>query len=789
MTGQADSHPSLNDIDVGPEGEAEGGAGMTRDRFPISFFPDKTGSNIRQEEVSLAELGQLVLTTKSDDKYDLPLIKLARFGDKPTEKGSLRNDANVVSISGVEGDYDDKQLAFDAAVSRVRDARLRALIYTSPSYTEAEPKWRVILPTSQDLSPSERAKLTARINGVLGGVLAGESFTLSQAYFYGSVNGNPCPQIEITDGDFIDLRDDLDATARGKKQAAGKKQASGKAEGEQRAADDGLPPITSLADDRLAAVAPDVIEIIRTGKLPTDMKAGHAHFKVVAELVRAGFSDSNIKQVYRLSPLGAYVDQSGRGFDGYLDKTIKAARDHSDPKLFEMNEKFCVMPIGGKTRVVTWGKDEMFPGYETIVMSSSIGDFTALHDKYRHSYETKNEDGEVETVTVRLGTWWINQPHRRQYDGGMKFMPRRDEPVVGNTMNLWHGFAVRPRKPEGKSGASGCQLLLDHGLKVICSGDEAHYNYLIKREALIAQQRVRSEIAVALSTEEEGTGKGFWCRSINHIYGTHAMQVGRAEHVIGKHNEHLEKLLRLTADEALFVGNPLHRDALFGLITEPTNTIEPKFIGAYKAENHLNIDILSNAKHFIPVSRTARRFFAPTVSPNYANDHEYFRKIDEQLNDGGYEALAYHLLHEIDIRDFNVRTVPRTAALAEQAAYSRRGIDLLVETVCNERRAPCAFKNHSDFSDTSGYEERRGFDYFIDHHSDRQLASMKALTVKRRLVKDWGCSTGKLARRSINGVQKTGVLWPPLAELREKFEKKHGRQQWTDDDTDWDDAF
>ena len=79
------------------------------------------------------------------------------------------------------------------------------------------------------------------------------------------------------------------------------------------------------------------------------------------------------------------------------------------------------------------------------------------------------------------------------------------------------------------SGARGCQLLLNHGRKVICSGDEEHYDYLIKREALIAQQKIRSEIGVGLQTVEEGTGKGVWCGSINYLYGNHAMEVLRTQ--------------------------------------------------------------------------------------------------------------------------------------------------------------------------------------------------------------------------------------------------------------------
>ena len=226
----------------------------------------------------------------------------------------------------------------------------------------------------------------------------------------------------------------------------------------------------------------------------------------------------------------------------------------------------------------------------------------------------------------------------------------------------------------------------------------------MKREALIAQKRIRSEIAVALRTEAEGTGKGFWCRTINHLYGGHALQVLNSEHVTGKHNAHLETLLRLTADEALFALNPHHRNALYSLITEPDLTIEPKFIGAYSAPNHLNIDIISNQEHYVPVSGTARRFFVPSVSEDRAGDHQYFQAITAQLNDGGFEALLYHLLHEIDVTDFNVRAVPKTAALAEQAAYSRKGVDLLVEKACNEGQVPCS---HSAWPATIGLQRRR----------------------------------------------------------------------------------
>ena len=155
---------------------------MTADRrFVVTFFPDEYGHDLTEKEVSLDELRDLVLPTTARQKFDLPLLKLANFGIKRTAENSLRHNPNVLSITGVETDYDDKKMAFDRAVELLSQARLKVLVYTSPSYAPSAPKWRVVSPTSADLTPSERKKMVARINGVFRGVLADESFVLSQA--------------------------------------------------------------------------------------------------------------------------------------------------------------------------------------------------------------------------------------------------------------------------------------------------------------------------------------------------------------------------------------------------------------------------------------------------------------------------------------------------------------------------------------------------------------------------------------------------------------------------------
>jgi putative DNA primase/helicase len=190
-----------------------------RCRFAITLFPDVAAATLTTRKVDLSELRKLALDANADKKGDLPLVKLAVFGDKRTEKNSLRHNANVTSITGVEGDYDGEIVPFAEAVAAVKQSGLKALMYTSPSNTEDKPRWRILCPSSQALPPEEHGKLVARVNGVLGGILGPESFTLSQSYYIGHLNGAAFGT-EVIPGDFVDARVDLDAGAVGKPQAS-----------------------------------------------------------------------------------------------------------------------------------------------------------------------------------------------------------------------------------------------------------------------------------------------------------------------------------------------------------------------------------------------------------------------------------------------------------------------------------------------------------------------------------------------------------------------------------------
>jgi len=157
----------------------------------VSMFADVKAQRIESIHLSLRQLQARLACTTGPEKSALPLVKLATFGDARTEKGSLRHDANILRVSGVEGDYDAGAVTPQDAAERLSRAGIAALIYTTPSHTPEAPRWRVLAPLARQVAPAEREAFCARLNGALGGILAAESFTPSQSFYFGSVTARP----------------------------------------------------------------------------------------------------------------------------------------------------------------------------------------------------------------------------------------------------------------------------------------------------------------------------------------------------------------------------------------------------------------------------------------------------------------------------------------------------------------------------------------------------------------------------------------------------------------------
>jgi hypothetical protein len=187
-----------------------------------SLMPDISGNVIKTTEGRWEELLEhLRAATGFPNKMACPMVKLATFGKISKPSGALRHNDNVLEVFGVEGDYDDEKVALEQALKMLESHQIKAAVFPTPTNTHATPRWRVLAPLSKPYAPEERDALMARLNGALGGILASESFTLSQSYFYGGTPFNQyvvCPTFDDPEeGYFLDELSELDEIAIGKK--------------------------------------------------------------------------------------------------------------------------------------------------------------------------------------------------------------------------------------------------------------------------------------------------------------------------------------------------------------------------------------------------------------------------------------------------------------------------------------------------------------------------------------------------------------------------------------------
>lgn len=153
--------------------------------------------------------GMLREVPEAQKKADLPLLSFCRYGEEISKRGSVRHSGNVVEVTGIEGDYDDGEVSLDEAFDRLIRGGIGAVLYTSPSHTELQPRWRVIAPLSKRVATEERRRLAGILNAALGGILARESFQLSQSFYYGRVSG--CDyDVRHTDGTWLDHIEGID---------------------------------------------------------------------------------------------------------------------------------------------------------------------------------------------------------------------------------------------------------------------------------------------------------------------------------------------------------------------------------------------------------------------------------------------------------------------------------------------------------------------------------------------------------------------------------------------------
>jgi Family of unknown function (DUF5906) len=712
----------------------------------VTFFRDQHAKTRREEVVTLAALRSQILATTAPAKAKLPWLKLARFGDKRSKKDSLRHDDNVVDITGIEADYDREEMSFAAAVAKAKQIGIKCIVYTSPSHAEERPRWRILCPTSKPLPPGNREALARRLDRLFGNIFDAASFTLSQAFYFGSVKSNPAHRCEIVVGDCIDEikvpREDEESAQRGADKQS-----------ERRAADEKQKQRVDI-DQRLR-------DMQYQGE--GDASIHNTQLSVSAAMLERGFSiDEIVTRILEATKVAAGRVGEGWDWQEEADRIRQMCEDWlEDDLVVIVNRDNCLVLEGGKTLVLR---------FERTTEISKGRAYSRLMATFLKPYDFKvlycNQRVVIGERSIELGDWWLKHPRRRQY-AGVVFMPGGGETV------------------DGKKGDWG--WMRKHIFEVLAAGDDAADAYIMNWLAWAVQNPAeRAEVVLAFRGKK-GTGKGTLGTALMRIFGQHAHHISSATHLAGRFNAHMRDCCYLFADEAYWPGDKAAEGALKRLITEPTLFVEAKYRDGVTITNRLHVMMASNEDWVVPAGEKERRFAVFDVSDIHCQDARWFSQLYDELEHGGYEAMFYDLLNH-DLRGWHPRkNVPCNAALAKQQAESLSPLDAWWVGLLESGELISASKEEPHRAISNRYEALSGpgltkvFDGLYDQ-ARRSSPRLRHATddALGRYLKKQGCSNAKKVRR------RRGWTFPPLAECREKWEERFPGWEWQDPDLkDW----
>lgn len=384
-------------------------------------------------------------------------------------------------------------------------------------------------------------------------------------------------------------------------------------------------------------------------------------WRVCCDMVRAGATDEIIAAVI-LDPdfkISSSVLDKIRP-EQYAAEQIAAAREEAiNPALRELNSRHMVIESdpGGRCVVAEEDWDDILERWRIKYQS-----FDAFRNRYMHRPISIGKDKDGNPINMPLGKWWLMQEHRRQFRK-IVFWPNREVP--SDQYNLWRGYGCDAKPGNRHEG------LIEHIRQNLCGGNAELTEYVINWCARLIQNPDRPGEVALVVRGKKGTGKGFLFRALGSLLGQHFMQVASAKYVTGDFNAHLRDCVLLFADEAFFAGDKKHESILKALITEPTLTVEAKGVDAEPSPNFLHIGVASNEDWVVPASADERRYVVLEASDGRIQDTAYFRRLQEDLNNGGRENLLHYLLRR-DISDFEVRHVPRSKGLSDQKVLSQK---------------------------------------------------------------------------------------------------------------------
>lgn len=395
-------------------------------------------------------------------------------------------------------------------------------------------------------------------------------------------------------------------------------------------------------------------------------------------------------------------------------------------------------------------------------------------------YELYNErafQAEMAPYRVRKKSFaqiWRESPKRRKYDG-IEFKPQTPS---NNKYNTFRGFAAKPIKGD-------CSLILSHIKDIICCGNEEYYSYFMAWFANIIQEPENKRGTCIILRGGQGCGKTTAIQMLGRLLGSHFKVANNERYLAGRFNGHFQDCLLFNAEEAFFAGSKSLISILKDIITGSTMMIEEKGLRPYEANNFVRIIVSTNEEWAVNAGPHERRFFILDASDQETGNKDYFDKLWHQYDNGGREALMYHLMN-LDYSNIDLRKTPKTEALLEQKIHSLSHLEKWWFEVLN-RGSIGAFDDIWD----EEYGTKEVFDSYLHYAGDMRV-NYRSISTQvggflKRIFTEFNKHRGSYVVRGFEDEpdEKTNgsyYIFPSLELSRKAFEDYLGQTiKWDED--------
>jgi hypothetical protein len=217
------------------------------------------------------------------------------------------------------------------------------------------------------------------------------------------------------------------------------------------------------------------------------------------------------------------------------------------------------------------------------------------------------------------------------------------------------------------------------------------------------------------------------------------------------------------------------------LVTGASMMLEFKHKDAVRIRNFTRLYVDGNADWIVPSGMRERRWAVFDIGDDHIQDRAYFAAIDEEMDNGGREALLRYLL-DFDLKEVDMGVIPRTEALLEQQIeglppLESWWLDVLSKGYLPPRPAP-AEKRACEKTDL-----HRAYMAHADHHRlpRRALETQLGMFLHKQLRQDGKDLLVGFRPRLPNTSGKEDLRpqcyrFPPLRKCRELFAEQLGQR-------------